>query len=177
MKKYIGYVICGIVVAGIIIVIVGNGVKINDKFDIVTCFEQFQTKGAMETDANPWNVTIGLIEENGENYVLMVPGTALSLKDINEYDSFEFKYRLYLSSANGADEMEVQSDGAGLSVIYYDEEGQVMREDAIFIDSHADEHSYVTIPQTAFSSYVRSIEIQCNSGYNGDGILDWVILR
>lgn len=177
MKRRIGYIVFGIALACIIIAMVGRGIRIKDGFNVVSDFAQFEVEGAAGTDANPWNMTIGLIEENGEQYVFMVPGTALILEGIREYHSFQFEYQLYFNSTNGMDEMDVQSDGAGLSVIYYNKEGQVMCEDMIFIDSHAGGHSYVTLPETALSSYISSIEIRCNSGYYGDGILDWVLLQ
>ena len=177
MKKYIGWVICGIILAAAIVAAASDGIKIGEGFSVVTDFKRFKTKGAAQTDANPWNITVGVIEDSGADYVLMLPGTSLILDDLEEYTPFTFTYRLYFSSADGGDEMEVQSDGAGLLIIYYDEEGQVMREDTVFIDSHADAHCYHTIPQTAFSTYIRTIEIQCNNGYYGDGTLDWVVLQ
>lgn len=154
-----------------------GGTKIGDQFGLITNFNQFELEGAGKTEGNPWNTTGGVIEYEGEQCILLTPGTALVLNEIKEYDSFRFFYQLYSSPTDTPEESAIKSDGAGLSVIYYDGEGQIMREDTIFIECLAGEHDYVTIPQTVLSSYVSTIRIQCNAGYYGDGTLDWVILH
>lgn len=181
MKKIIGYLIFVIILVAAICVVrqirADDKTKIGEGFNVVSSFEQFKLVGETQTETNPWNTTIGLIEDNGEQYVFMVAGTALVLDDIVEYTPFEFTYRLYYNSSNGADEIGAQSDGAGLRVVYRDKYGEIMQEDTIFIDYHAETHCYHTIPRTALSSDVRSIEIHCNSGYFGDGMWDWVVLQ
>lgn len=181
MKKIIGCLALVAVLAAVICVVeqirADGKIKIEEGFNVVSNFEQFELMGETQTETNPWNTTIGPIEDNGEHYVFMVPGTALVLNDIVEYQPFEFTYRLYFNSTNGADEIGAQSDGAGLRVVYKDKYGEIMREDTIFIDYHANTHCYHTMPRTVLSSDVYSIEIHCNSGYFGDSTWDWVILQ
>lgn len=181
MKKTAWYIVSGIALIVVICMIwrfkSADRIRIEDGFNVVSNFEQFELEGEARIDANPWNVTVGLIEDSGEHYVFMVPGTALILDDIEEYVPFEFTYRLYYNSTDGGEEVGAESDGAGLAVIYKDKKGDDIREDTIFIDYHADTHCYHTIPLTALSADVNSIEIHCNSGYYGDGTWDWVILQ
>lgn len=154
-----------------------GGTKIGNQFELIFYYDQFELEGAEKSESIPWDVTAGLIECEGEQRILLTPGTALVLKEIKEYDSFEFFYQLYSDVTDNVEESAIKSDGAGLSVIYYNAEGQVLREDAIYMEYGAGEHSYATIPQTVFSSYVSSIRIQCNAGYYGDRTRDWVILH
>lgn len=124
------------------------------------------------TSENPWGFTAGMIDTDSDGKcVLLTPGTGVTLGGIAK-DSYSDGLMLQLMIhpwvASG-------SDGAGVSVLYVDDQGQIIKREEWEISNEDDWQRYVL--DFSLVENVTRIKLLCGSGKNNDENADWVIIK
>lgn len=133
-------------------------------------WDNISFEGDKETSDNPWNMTAGKFEMEGEgDCILLTPNTAVQIDNLsNSSSEFSFVYQIHPW-------VKTASDGAGLLLWVLNEKGSILYEEEINIDKNDDWKEY----RLNLGQYegVDSVKIFCNNGVNEDDSGDWVILK
>lgn len=146
----------------------GRDLEINTRF--VGQFEFFTLTGYQKTKNNPWEKTIGKFQmEDIGDCILMTPNTGIDLP-ILLLDQGELAFEVRIHPWVSAD-----SDGAGLLIKAYDDEGIALEEYNIDINN-SDDFKLVTIDFKSRDN-ISTINIRANNGKKDDDTCDWIIIK
>ncbi len=132
-------------------------------------YDSVQFEGKQEGADNPWNMTAGIFEMEGEGEcIFLTPNTAALLEEIENMSFFSFCCEIHPW-------VRESSDGAGLVIWIMDREDTILHQEDIIIDR---EENWKTIQlDLSLYSEAKKIKIFCNNGGNGDDSGDWVVLK
>lgn len=132
-------------------------------------YDSVQFEGKQEGADNPWNMTAGIFEMEGEGEcIFLTPNTAALLEEIENMSFFSFCCEIHPW-------VRESSDGAGLVIWIMDREDTILHQEDIRIDR---EENWKTIQlDLSLYSEAKKIKIFCNNGGNGDDSGDWVVLK
>lgn len=126
-------------------------------------------EGNRETEDNPWNMTAGKFEMEGEgDCIFLTPNTAVIFDEIEQLDSFSFIYEIHPW-------VRESSDGAGFLVWVLDAQDSILYQEEVLVDAQEDWGEY----QISLKSFqnVKKIKVLCNNGLNGNDNGDWLVLK
>ncbi len=126
-------------------------------------------EGHVETTDNPWGVTAGTFDMEGEGTcAFLTPNTAIILNNVNATGNLNFSYKIHPW-------MQETSDGVGFIIWLLDENDTILSTSDFYVTS---ENEWVEC-QMDIASYpsVSKVKILCNNGKNGDDSGDWLIIR
>lgn len=126
-------------------------------------------EGNRETTDNPWNMTAGKFEMEGEgSCIFLTPNTAVIFDGIEQLTSFSFRYEIHPW-------VRESSDGAGFLVWVLDGENSVLYQEEILVSSEEEWNEY----QINLENYqnVEKVKVLCNNGVNNNDNADWLILK
>ena len=132
-------------------------------------YENIQFEGKQEGADNPWNMTAGIFEMEGEGEcIFLTPNTAALLDEIENMSFFSFCCEIHPW-------VRESSDGAGLVIWIMDREDTILHQEDIIIDREED---WKTIQlDLSLYSEAKKIKIFCSNGGNEDDSGDWVVLK
>lgn len=125
-------------------------------------------ENVVEISDNPWGVTAGVIETEEEGKcIFLTPNTAVSFTDIS-LDEIAFAYRIHPW-------VQADSDGAGLDVMLYSQDGEELFRDEIAVDA---DNAWVEY-ELDLRDYadIGELRVSCNNGGHNDDVCDWVVIK
>lgn len=141
--------------------------NLSKQFDF---WDDIYFEGNRETADNPWNMTAGKFEMEGEGEcILLTPNTAVQINDPggrNGEINFMYQIHPWVKDA---------SDGAGLLLWVLDKKDEILYAEEITINAGEDWKEY-KLDLTQYEG-ATSVKIFCNNGVSEDDSGDWVILK
>lgn len=125
-------------------------------------------EGSKQTDDNPWGMTAGTIEWEGEDYIFLTPNTSAILSNLPTSGEIELTYRIHPWVSEG-------SDGVGLVITVMDETGTDINSEEFMVGADDILESKV-LDMSAYTGGSR-IRLSCNNGEHDDDSADWVIAQ
>ena len=134
-----------------------------------TLWDTVVFEGNVETADNPWNMTAGWFDMEGEGKcILLNPNTAVVLENIEQADEIRFSYEIHPW-------VRKNSDGAGLLIWLMDENDDIILEQNITVLTQ-NEWKEESVSISGYES-IKKIKILCNNGENGNDNADWVVIK
>lgn len=139
--------------------------------DFIHDFQSLIIEGQQNVEDTPWNTNAGLIElEDAGKALLLTPNTGVMTPFMNiTGKKITLKFCIY----EGVRDM---SDGAGLLLQIHGEEGKLLKEENIFVDSSLDWQTY-ECDLSGIGGDGADVRIVCNNGGNDDDVCDWVVIN
>lgn len=123
-------------------------------------------EGSEQTSDNPYGFTAGMIEFEGENYIFLTPNTACILYNLSKVKNVSLALELHPWVASG-------SDGAGIDVIAYYEDGSNEQMETIFLENSKGK---INKSYNILERKIEKIVLNCQNGTNNNSDADWVMI-
>lgn len=149
--------------------ITGEAESVTDENAGNTLWDTAVFEGNVETTDNPWNMTVGWFDMEGEGKcILLNPNTAVVLDNIDQMEEINFSYEIHPW-------VRESSDGAGLLIWVLNKENDIIYEESIAVNN-AEEWQEFKLDITPYEDK-KKLKVFCNNGVAEEDNGDWVVIK
>lgn len=142
---------------------------VDSNISTTTIWDTVSFDGNQETTDNPWGMTAGWFEMEGEGKcILLTPNTSVQLNDVDPNMTLSFDYEIHPW-------VKDKSDGVGVLVWVLDSEDSILFKEDISVNCQNEWQGY----QLDISQYdgAAKVKLYCNNGENENDDGDWLIIK